>query len=85
MGWIGRILLSGVCALCDAPVPADAQSAPAASANPTAKTPPAQTQHFFGPLRVRDLTPFGYLRLDMRPTYGEELALGVWALETELA
>lgn len=40
---------------------------------------------YFGLLRARDLTPFGYLRLDMRPTYAGSLAPGSWAVETELA
>jgi hypothetical protein len=44
----------------------------------------ADAQHFYGPLRNRDLTPFGYLRLDMRPTFGGTLAPGTWALESEI-
>jgi hypothetical protein len=40
---------------------------------------------FFGPLRARDLTPFGYLRLDMRPAYAVSLSPGAWAIETRLA
>jgi hypothetical protein len=36
----------------------------------------ADGSDYFGLLRARDLTSFGYLRLDMRPT---------WAIETELA
>jgi hypothetical protein len=35
-------------------------------------------------LRVRDLTPFGILRLDMRPAYAISIEPGDWALETEL-
>ena len=45
----------------------------------------AQTAQFFGPLRARDLSPFGYLRLDMRPTYARDLAPGEWAIAAELA
>ena len=38
----------------------------------------------FGLMRVRDLTPLGFLRLDMRPA--SALAMqGRWAIETELA
>ncbi|WP_168160090.1 DUF3187 family protein [Steroidobacter denitrificans] len=40
---------------------------------------------YFGLLRARDLTPFGYLRLDMRPAYAGSLAPGSWAMEAELA
>ena len=41
-------------------------------------------QQFYGPLRARDLTPFGYLRLDMRPAFSGEIAPGKWAVESEL-
>ena len=40
---------------------------------------------FFGLLRARDLTPFGFLRLDMRPAHAGSLAPGEWAIETDLA
>ncbi len=39
---------------------------------------------FYGLLRARDLTPFGFLRLDMRPAHAVDLETGSWALETEL-
>lgn len=39
---------------------------------------------FYGLLRSRDLTPFGFLRLDMRPAHAVAIAPGSWALETEL-
>lgn len=52
-----------------------AVGAPAADAAPA----------FFGLLRGRDLTPFGYLRLDMRPGFSEPRAPGTWAVETDLA
>jgi hypothetical protein len=42
-------------------------------------------QSFYGPLRARDLSPFGFLRLDMRPTFAGALAPGHWTVETELA
>jgi hypothetical protein len=42
-------------------------------------------QTFYGPLRSRDLSPFGYLRLDMRPTLQQALQPGQWAIESELA
>lgn len=39
---------------------------------------------FYGLLRARDLTPFGFLRLDMRSAHAVEIEPGTWALETEL-
>ena len=42
-------------------------------------------QSFYGPLRARDLSAFGYLRLDMRPAYTGVLEPGHWAIESELA
>jgi len=45
----------------------------------------AEDTAFHGPLRARDLTPFGYLRLDMRPVLGGFRDPGDWAVATELA
>jgi hypothetical protein len=45
----------------------------------------ASDSQFFGLLRARDLTPFGYLRLDMRPSYAGSQSPGEWAIETDLA
>ncbi|HMN43380.1 MAG TPA: DUF3187 family protein [Povalibacter sp.] len=39
---------------------------------------------FYGLLRSRDLTTFGFLRLDMRPAYAVSIEPGSWAIETEL-
>ncbi len=39
---------------------------------------------FYGLLRVRDLTPFGSLRLDMRPAHAVAIERGSFAIETEL-
>jgi Protein of unknown function (DUF3187) len=39
---------------------------------------------FYGPLRSRDLTPFGFLRLDMRPAHAVNIEPGTWAFETEI-
>lgn len=44
----------------------------------------AHAEQLWGLLRVRDLTPFGFLRLDMRPAYAVSIEPGTWALETEL-
>jgi hypothetical protein len=44
----------------------------------------AQPARFYGLLRARDLSPFGFLRLDMRPAHAVNLAPGDWAFESEL-
>ncbi len=38
----------------------------------------------YGLLRSRDLTPFGFLRLDMRPAHAVSIEPGKWAFEAEL-
>lgn len=45
---------------------------------------PARANDFYGLLRARDLTPFGFLRLDMRPAHAVDLPPGDWAIESEL-
>ena len=52
-----------------------------ASAPLSAASDPA----FFGLLRARDLTPFGYLRLDMRPGFPGSPTPGKWTIETDFA
>src|SRR5262245_7053468 len=42
------------------------------------------TGQFYGLLRSRDLSPFGFLRLDMRPAHAVSIEPGSWAFETEL-
>src|SRR5437868_9180075 len=51
-----------------------------------AHTAPAMAEEgaFYGLLRARDLSPFGFLRLDMRPAYAVTIEPGTWALEAEL-
>ena len=44
----------------------------------------AEASELYGLLRMRDLTPFGFLRLDMRPAYAISIEPGQWAFETEL-
>jgi len=44
----------------------------------------AQAPVYYGLLRSRDLTPFGFLRLDMRPAYAVALEPGSFAVEVEL-
>jgi hypothetical protein len=40
---------------------------------------------YLGLLRARDLTTFGFLRLDMRPAHAIDAPKGTWAIETEFA
>ena len=44
----------------------------------------AQDGRFYGMLRTRDLTPFGFLRLDMRPAHAISIESHSWAVEAEL-
>jgi hypothetical protein len=50
-----------------------------------AQSAAADDSSFYGLLRGRDLTPFGYLRLDMRPGFAEPGMPGRWTIETDLA
>ena len=45
----------------------------------------ADETDFFGLLRARDITPFGFLRLDMRPTHALNIPSGDWGFEMEAA
>src|SRR5262245_20033105 len=45
----------------------------------------AENSGYLGLLRARDLTSFGFLRLDMRPAHAVAAEPGTWAIETELA
>ncbi len=45
----------------------------------------AEQSEYLGLLRARDLTTFGFLRLDMRPAHAVDAPAGTWAIETELA
>ena len=38
----------------------------------------ADDRGYFGLLRARDLTPFGFLRLDMRPAHAVSAPAGTW-------
>src|SRR5262245_48032232 len=44
----------------------------------------AEEGSLYGLLRSRDLSPFGFLRLDMRPAHAVSIEPGQWAVETEL-
>jgi len=45
----------------------------------------AQDGQFYGLMRERDLSPFGFMRLDMRPAHAVSTEPGSWAVETDLA
>jgi hypothetical protein len=44
----------------------------------------AEDGQLYGLLRSRDLTPFGFLRLDMRPAHAVSIKPGSWAIETQV-
>lgn len=44
----------------------------------------AEDGQLYGLLRSRDLTPFGFLRLDMRPAHAVSIEPGRWAIETQV-
>ena len=44
----------------------------------------AEGDEFYGLMRSRDMSPFGFLRLDMRPAHAIALEKGSWAAEFEL-
>jgi hypothetical protein len=46
---------------------------------------PATGADFYGMLPARDLSPFGFLRLDMRPMHATLPEAGNWSFETEFA
>ena len=48
-------------------------------------TAPAGAADLYGLLPGRDLSPFGFLRLDMRPAHAVSIEPGGWALETEFS
>ncbi len=52
---------------------------------PAAHAEEQEQGQLYGLLRSRDLTPFGFLRLDMRPAHAVSIKPGSWALETEVA
>ena len=43
------------------------------------------TTELLGPLRVRDMTPFNLLRLDMLPAHAVEAGPGSWAIEANVS
>src|SRR5213593_3095816 len=45
---------------------------------------PAATE-LLGPLRIRDMTPFNLLRLDMLPAHAVPGGAGSWAIEADLS
>ena len=45
----------------------------------------ADEGQFYGLMRERDLTPFGFMRLDMRPAHAVSTPPGSWSVETDVA
>lgn len=54
---------------------------PARAAEETAKPAP---NGYYGLLRMRDLSPFGFLRLDMRPAPAVSAPAGSWSMDVDL-
>jgi hypothetical protein len=48
-------------------------------------TAQAEEGLFYGLMRERDLTPLGFMRLDMRPAHAVSTEPGSWAVETDVA
>src|SRR5690242_7699120 len=46
---------------------------------------PSADRGFYGLLRGLDLSPFGYLRLDMRPGFSAPGEPGTWSVESDIA
>lgn len=44
-----------------------------------------EDSELLGPLRIRDMTPFNILRLDMLPAHAVEAGPGSWAVEADLS
>lgn len=61
-------------------------ASPAGAQSPSTHEAVAQPDSYapYGLLRVRDLTPFGFLRLDMRPAHAVAAPPGNWAVEVEV-
>jgi hypothetical protein len=57
----------------------------AATALVVAASPALAEGQFYGLMRERDLTPFGFMRLDMRPAHAVSTEPGSWAVETDVA
>jgi hypothetical protein len=48
-------------------------------------TPATAEEGFHGMMRERDLTPLGFMRLDMRPAHAISMQPGSWTVETDVA
>src|SRR5438093_7072664 len=50
-----------------------------------AASPARGKTELLGPLRIRDMTPFNILRLDMLPAHAVAAGPGSWAIEADLS
>src|SRR3989442_3867825 len=50
-----------------------------------AATPARGETELLGPLRIRDMTPFNLLRLDMLPAHAVSAGPGSWAIEADIS
>jgi hypothetical protein len=72
---LAALLLTWIAARADTP---DAAASDAAASDARPGTA------LFGPLRIRDMTPFNLLRLDMLPAHAVEAGVGSWIVEPPL-
>ncbi len=66
------------------PILASTACIPAFAAPPPEDAAELESGRFYGMLRERDLTPFGFLRLDMRPAHAISIEPHSFALEVSL-
>lgn len=66
-------------------LPALVFAAAAAAADHPPPSPDRERWIHVGPVRVRDLTPFGIFRLDFLPAHAVTASPGTWALEVNLS
>jgi hypothetical protein len=79
---ITALLLTGVAVSADTGATARADEPSATRADEA--TGPGETG-LLGPLRIRDMTPFNLLRLDMLPAHAVDAGPGSWAIEAGLS
>src|SRR5258708_19720545 len=69
---------------CALPAVLIASSALAQEPTPTEAGAQSASPVHYGLLRSRDVTPFGFLRLDMQPAHAVSVPPGPWATELDL-
>src|SRR5262245_15202982 len=65
----------------DAAADVDPAAGIATTARPESEVSGPDETGLLGPLRIRDMTPFNLLRLDMLPAHAVDAGPGSWAIE----